>query len=65
MLQRKANKPFMSSLLSTSESYFIRFDDGASLELMRRADIDIRTGEDRLEYCHIAFSLGRKIRFWN
>jgi len=42
------------------ESYFISFDDGASLELMRRADINSRIGDDRLGYCHLAFSLTSK-----
>ncbi|WP_321436230.1 VOC family protein [uncultured Bacteroides sp.] len=42
------------------ESYFIHFDDCASLELMKCADIDSRTEGEQLGYCHLAFSLGSK-----
>lgn len=40
------------------ESYFIRFDDGCRLELMRRSDIDDRAGRNSAErpgLCHLAF----------
>lgn len=37
------------------ESYFITFDDGCRLELMRRTDIRERAQEPHLGYCHLAF----------
>ncbi len=37
------------------ESYFIAFDSGCALELMRRTDISPRTTEIRTGFCHIAF----------
>lgn len=37
------------------ESYFLSFDDGSRLEVMRRTDIRVRAQEPRLGYCHIAF----------
>lgn len=38
------------------ESYFIRFNDGSRLELMRRTDVRERTGQPRLGLCHLAFA---------
>lgn len=37
------------------ESYFIRFDNGARLELMRRSDLADRNSATRLGLCHFAF----------
>ncbi len=37
------------------ESYFITFDSGCALELMRRTDISPRTTEMQTGFCHIAF----------
>lgn len=38
------------------ESYFIRFDAGCTLELMRRTDIHDRATAPQLGLCHFAFS---------
>lgn len=38
------------------ESYFIRFDDGCQLELMRRKDISQQAEGPHLGLCHFAFS---------
>ncbi|CAM3868770.1 VOC family protein [Alkalicoccus chagannorensis] len=40
------------------ESYFLTFDGGARLEIMRRADIDQKGREDTAGWAHIAISLG-------
>lgn len=37
------------------ESYFIRFDSGAPIELMRRKDVTLKVEEETLGFCHIAF----------
>lgn len=43
------------------ESYFIRFDDGAHLELMSRTDVqNIPIEENRLGLTHFAFGLNSK-----
>ena len=43
------------------ESYFIRFDSGADLELMSRTDVqDTPIEENRLGLTHFAFSLDSK-----
>jgi putative acetyltransferase len=43
------------------ESYFIRFDDGAQLELMRKQSVDKPTdSEERLGLTHFAFKLSSK-----
>jgi len=42
------------------ESYFIHFDDGVSLELMRRKDVTHQSESEYLGYCHLAFSIGSK-----
>lgn len=43
------------------ESYFIRFDDGADLELMSRADVqNTPIEENRLGLTHFAFALDSK-----
>ncbi len=44
-------------------SYFIRFDDGARLEIMTRPEIvDAEKSPDRTGYAHVAFSVGSKER---
>ncbi|HDR6318635.1 TPA: VOC family protein [Bacillus thuringiensis] len=42
------------------ESYFITFEDGARLELMRQVGIDDNTQTQIIGYAHIAFSVGSK-----
>lgn len=42
-------------------SYFISFEDGARLELMKKPDmVDAEKDRNRTGYAHIAFSLGSK-----
>lgn len=42
-------------------SYFISFDDGARLEIMKKPDmVDDEKNVNRTGYAHIAFSLGSK-----
>ena len=42
-------------------SYFLRFEDGARLELMNKPDLtDAQKPLDRTGYAHIAFSLGSR-----
>ena len=38
------------------ESYFLSFDEGCRLELMRRTDIRERAQQPQLGYCHLAFA---------
>lgn len=42
------------------ESYFLTFEGGARLEIMRRSGIDKLGQEDRIGWAHIALSLGSK-----
>lgn len=42
------------------ESYFIQFDSGARLEIMRRSGVDKPCQDERLGWAHIAFSLGSR-----
>lgn len=42
------------------ESYFITFEGGARLELMRQVGIDDNTQIQTIGYAHIAFSVGSK-----
>jgi lactoylglutathione lyase len=42
------------------ESYFIRFENGARLEVMRRSDVHHQKRADMVGWAHIAFSLGSK-----
>jgi lactoylglutathione lyase len=42
------------------ESYFIRFDGEARLEIMSKSGIDNQDQEDRIGWTHIAFSLGSR-----
>lgn len=43
-------------------SYFLSFEDGARLELMRRNDIEEPSSHDRLGWAHLALSVGSKTR---
>ncbi|MBJ8103498.1 MULTISPECIES: VOC family protein [Bacillus cereus group] len=42
------------------ESYFITFEGGARLELMRQVGIDEKVQTSTIGYAHIAFSVGSK-----
>ncbi|HDR4604504.1 VOC family protein [Bacillus cereus] len=42
------------------ESYFITFEGGARLELMKQVGIDDNTQTQTIGYAHIAFSVGSK-----
>lgn len=42
------------------ESYFITFEGGARLELMKQVGIDDNTQAQTIGYAHIAFSVGSK-----
>jgi lactoylglutathione lyase len=42
------------------ESYFLTFDGGARLELMRKSGIDKPDQNDRIGWAHIAISLGSR-----
>lgn len=44
------------------ESYFVRFGDGAALEIMRSTHVTERCGGARLGWCHIAFEAGNRKR---
>ena len=44
------------------ESYFIEFESGARLEIMRKAGIDDQVQKEVLGYAHLAFSVGSKKR---
>ena len=42
------------------ESYFIEFESGARLEIMRKAGIKDKVKKEVLGYAHLAFSVGSK-----
>lgn len=42
------------------ESYFVRFGDGAALEIMRSIGVTEPAGDIRLGWCHIAFETGSR-----
>lgn len=42
------------------ESYFLRFESGTRLEIMRRIGIDEKNSDEMLGWAHIAFSLGSR-----
>ncbi|MBM7556761.1 VOC family protein [Halanaerobacter jeridensis] len=42
------------------ESYFIEFESGARLEIMRKAGIKDKVQKEVLGYAHLAFSVGSK-----
>ena len=49
------------NLKTDFRSYFLRFDDGARLEIMHKPRmIDAEKVQDRTGFAHIAFSLGSK-----
>lgn len=39
------------------ESFFVRFDGEAALEIMRRTDVTDRSSGEQLGWCHLAFTL--------
>lgn len=41
-------------------SYFLSFDGGARLEIMRRPDVSEKSVKPKLGYAHIAFSVGSR-----
>jgi lactoylglutathione lyase len=43
------------------ESRFLRFAGGARLELMRRADIAARVGDEQLGLAHLALAVGDEV----
>lgn len=42
------------------ESYFLRWKEGARLELMRQADVSISSKEEKTGWAHVAISVGSK-----
>lgn len=42
------------------ESYFLTFDSGARLEIMRKAGMDKQNRGDKIGWAHIAISLGSR-----
>lgn len=42
------------------ESYFLRFESGTRLEIMRRIGINEKNSDEMLGWAHIAFSLGSR-----
>lgn len=44
------------------ESYFIRFDGDVSIEIMQSVNVSKHIQEECIGYCHLAFSLGSKIK---
>lgn len=42
------------------ESYFLTFDSGTRLEIMRKAGVNKQCTGDKIGWAHIAFSLGNK-----
>ena len=40
------------------ESYFVRFEEGTALEIMRSMRIRERAAKEHTGYCHVAFSAG-------
>jgi lactoylglutathione lyase len=55
----KANEKYHNTI-KEFESYFITFDSGARLEIMRKSGINKEDSNDRIGWAHIAFSLGSK-----
>ncbi len=54
-----SNKKYVN-LTKGFESYFIRFEEGTSIELMSRKDINDGIVGEHWGYCHLAFSLASK-----
>lgn len=44
------------------ESYFLRFEDGARLELMMLPDLGDRSGDEMVGWAHIAIAVGSRER---
>lgn len=42
------------------ESYFIQFESGARLEIMRKIGVEKEDQADRIGWAHVAFSLGSR-----
>lgn len=42
------------------ESYFLKFESGARLEIMRKVGVDREAQNDIIGWAHVAFSLGSK-----
>lgn len=42
------------------ESYFVRFSDGAALEIMRSVHVTAEPDRVRLGWCHVAFEAGSR-----
>ena len=42
------------------KSYFLRFDDGARIEIMSKSDINREVQENTFGYAHVSISLGSK-----
>ncbi|MGG7620482.1 VOC family protein [Bacillus coreaensis] len=42
------------------ESYFIQFESGARLEIMRKVGVDREDTANRIGWAHVAFSLGSR-----
>ncbi|MCM3767587.1 VOC family protein [Neobacillus niacini] len=55
----KANEKYHNKV-KEFESYFLTFDGGARLEIMRKAGIDQPDRDDRIGWAHIAVSLGSR-----
>jgi len=55
----KANEKYHNKV-KQFESYFITFEEGARLEIMRKAGVDQPDHDDRIGWAHIAISLGSK-----
>ncbi|MEK4563333.1 VOC family protein [Alkalihalobacillus sp. FSL R5-0424] len=57
MFQAASNEKYINAKKGF-ESYFLTFESGARLELMKRQDIDQEPMNNQFGYAHIAFSLG-------
>ncbi len=55
--QGKSNSKYVNEKKGF-ESYFVEFDGGVSLEIMRRKDITRKTEGENLGICHFAFVVG-------
>ncbi|MBM0066344.1 VOC family protein [Alkalicoccobacillus gibsonii] len=59
MFQAVSNEKYINAKKGF-ESYFLTFESGARLELMKKQDIDQGQSNKRIGYAHIAFSLNSK-----
>ncbi|MGV3464986.1 MAG: VOC family protein [Heyndrickxia sp.] len=55
----KSNKKYHNAE-KRFESYFLEFDSGTRLEIMRKVGIDKKKQDDRIGWAHIAISLGSR-----